>query len=496
MRAGTLVRELDWSTASGKHVTVRTCRLVSLEHRHVAAITYDVVVHDRPAPLVISSELLDRQDAGLGAAPEPGAVADPRRGARLTGRVLEPVVGRGRRPAPRATATGPANSRMTLGVGVDHLVETQAPLQTRNSVDDDGGAVVVSVDAQPGVPIRVTKFVAYQTSREVPPRELAERCGRTLDRVRRDGIEALLATQRANLDHFWDRADVRVDCGTRSARTQQAIRWNLFQLAQATGRVEGAGVPAKGLTRQAYEGHYFWDMEIYLIPFLALHAPADRAQPAELPPLHARAARASARASSASAARCSPGARSAARRLGELRGRHRAVPHQRGHRVRDPELRRRPRRRGLPRRGRRRDPRRDRPALVRPRLLLRRRRVPHPRRDRARRVHDGRQQQRVHEPDGAGEPLVRRGDDPAARGRPARRVHAALVHELELEPRGGRPSGSGPPPRCTSRSTSGAGSTRRTSSFLEREVWDLNARRPRTSRCCCTTTRSSSTATR
>ena len=44
-------------------------------------------------------------------------------------------------------------------------------------------------------------------------------------------------------------------------------------MLQATGRVENAGVPAKGLTGQAYEGHYFWDMEMYVLPFLIYTQP-------------------------------------------------------------------------------------------------------------------------------------------------------------------------------------------------------------------------------
>ena len=48
---------------------------------------------------------------------------------------------------------------------------------------------------------------------------------------------------------------------------------NLFQLFQATARAEGHGVPAKGLTGRGYEGHYFWDTEIYLLPFLTYTAP-------------------------------------------------------------------------------------------------------------------------------------------------------------------------------------------------------------------------------
>jgi len=54
---------------------------------------------------------------------------------------------------------------------------------------------------------------------------------------------------------------------------QQAIRFNLFQILQASARAEDTGVPAKGLTGQAYEGHYFWDTEIYLLPFLTYTSP-------------------------------------------------------------------------------------------------------------------------------------------------------------------------------------------------------------------------------
>ena len=32
-------------------------------------------------------------------------------------------------------------------------------------------------------------------------------------------------------------------------------------------------MPAKGLTGPGYEGHYFWDTEIYLFPFLAYTKP-------------------------------------------------------------------------------------------------------------------------------------------------------------------------------------------------------------------------------
>jgi alpha,alpha-trehalose phosphorylase len=38
-------------------------------------------------------------------------------------------------------------------------------------------------------------------------------------------------------------------------------------------RVEGHGVSAKGLTGRGYEGHYFWDTDVYVMPFLTYTSP-------------------------------------------------------------------------------------------------------------------------------------------------------------------------------------------------------------------------------
>ncbi len=273
MRAGTLTRELVWATDAGKHVRVRSRRIVSLEHRHLVAMTYEVTMLGEPAPVVVSSLVLNRQDAHLtGDLPEhrPG---DPRLATMLPHRVLNV---RAAEMAGQRILLGyqTTNSGMTLGIGVDHVIETACPFQVVGSLgDDETGEVLLTADAVPGVPIRITKYATYQTSRSIPVPELVDRCRRTLDRAVPDGFDVLAAAQRANLDRFWDRADVRVQARLNPVRQQQAVRWNLYQVAQASWRAEGAGVPAKGLTGQAYEGHYFWDTEVYVLPFLAYTQP-------------------------------------------------------------------------------------------------------------------------------------------------------------------------------------------------------------------------------
>jgi alpha,alpha-trehalose phosphorylase len=100
-----------------------------------------------------------------------------------------------------------------------------------------------------------------------------------MDRVTAQGFQQLLTAQNQYMDDFWRRSDVRIK-DVREDRTkrstveiQQAIRFNLFHMLQASARAEDAGVPAKGLTGKAYEGHYFWDTEIYVLPFLTYTSP-------------------------------------------------------------------------------------------------------------------------------------------------------------------------------------------------------------------------------
>jgi alpha,alpha-trehalose phosphorylase len=147
---------------------------------------------------------------------------------------------------------------------------TDNDYRTYTSADEDTGKMVYRVQAKRGQSIKITKAVAYHTSRGVPSRELVDRCRRTLDRVLEHGVEQEFAAQREWLDRFWERSDVVVHG---QPTLQQAIRWNLFQVAQAAARAEQSGVPAKGVTGTGYSGHYFWDTEIFVVPFLTYTSP-------------------------------------------------------------------------------------------------------------------------------------------------------------------------------------------------------------------------------
>ncbi|KIH77684.1 alpha,alpha-trehalose phosphorylase [Geoalkalibacter ferrihydriticus] len=271
MQSGTLDFEVLWETPSGKQVLIESRRLVSLEQRHVAAISYQVTVLNGDVPLVISSEIRE-------APPNQAGMEDPRQARGFAHQVLIPVHHQSneqRMVLGHRTAT----SGMTLGCGVDHRIETENPYAVDMSCDGKQGRVVFSVEARAGRPVQIFKFITYHSSRGgATPQELCERSERTLDRTLTAGFDHLLKQQRVFLEEFWRKADVQIEGDAEQAQRQagemqQALRWNLFQILQASARAEGTGIPAKGLTGQTYEGHYFWDTEIYLLPFLTYTEP-------------------------------------------------------------------------------------------------------------------------------------------------------------------------------------------------------------------------------
>jgi alpha,alpha-trehalose phosphorylase len=272
MKSGTLDREILWETPAGKQVLIRSRRLVSFENRHIAAISYSVTLLNADASIVISSEM---------SADEPTALRnpdDPRLAKSFSSRVLHPRASYAKdRRIVLCHAT--EKSHLTVACATDHTLETSSLHTDKTVYRDNFGQVIFTVDARAGSPIQLTKYIAYHSSGTASAEEL---CGLTewaLDRVTIQGFEQLLNSQEKYLDDFWSRSDVQIkdvrqDRLKRSTvEIQQAIRFNLFHMLQASARAEDAGVPAKGLTGKAYEGHYFWDAEIYVLPFLTYTSP-------------------------------------------------------------------------------------------------------------------------------------------------------------------------------------------------------------------------------
>jgi alpha,alpha-trehalose phosphorylase len=259
LKDGVYRRDVTWISPSGKRIRLRTTRLVSFMHRHLATVHYQLVAEDGDVEFVIASELINRQ-------PLPVQTSDPRLGEGFVGRVLHPT-GTEARDMRAILTFRTLGSELNLGCGMDHALHTDCACTSELSCTDDHASVVIKARGERGKPIRLTKHLSYHYLGHSNAHDIRAQTGWTLDRALKDGFPTLHEQQRVYVQTFWQRADVEIE-GGHFPRKQQSMRWNLFQLLQASARAEGCGIGARGLTGQTYEGHYFWDTEIYVVPFL------------------------------------------------------------------------------------------------------------------------------------------------------------------------------------------------------------------------------------
>jgi len=261
LRAGLLGRHVRWRSESGRAVEVRTQRVVSFVDRNLAAIHYEVEPLEEPLRIALQSNLVaDRAERG-----EP---RDPRAGHPLhTALESRLAVEHGLRVV---LAHATRRSGLALAAGMEHVLVADGDAETLTQVEPDLGRVTISVALEPGRPLRLVKLLAYHWSSVQSVEWLRDEVDASLENALAQGFAGLVASQRAYLDSFWERADVELDG---DPEIQQALRFALFHVLQASARTEGRAIPAKGLTGPGYDGHTFWDAEAFLLPLLTYLLP-------------------------------------------------------------------------------------------------------------------------------------------------------------------------------------------------------------------------------
>ncbi|HET6964406.1 MAG TPA: glycosyl hydrolase family 65 protein [Acidimicrobiales bacterium] len=260
MRAGVLERQARWTSPAGKTVEVRSTRLVSLTQRAVVAISYEVRAVD-PVLVVLQSELVANETP-------PDLGHDPRSTAVLEKPLICEETVTHRHGAVMVHRT--RRSGLQIGAAMDHEIHGPEDTQVDTDAAHDVARLTVATRLSAGETLRLVKFVTYGWSSERTRPALHDQVVAALAGARRVGWDGVLAEQRAFLDGFWEGADVEVDG---DPQVQQAVRFGLFHILQASARGEQRPVPAKGLTGPGYDGHTFWDSETYVLPVLTYTFP-------------------------------------------------------------------------------------------------------------------------------------------------------------------------------------------------------------------------------
>jgi trehalose/maltose hydrolase-like predicted phosphorylase len=260
-RQGILHRRVIWESPQGRQVQVEVQRLVLHTRRHLALIRFRFTPLNFDGPIMLTS-LIDgavRQSEH--------AEDDPRLGTQFKGEVLR--LEREEFAADLAMIQHrTVTTQFAVGCGIRNSLDTLAICQPYSSEKSIG--FVYQIEGSRGVPITLDKFMAYATSLDSEAGQVLPAVLVELNEAARVGFDALCLEQIDYMRDFWDAADIEIEG---DHLLQRGIRFNMFHLLQGAGKDGRTNIAAKGLTGLGYEGHYFWDTEVYMLPFFLYTRP-------------------------------------------------------------------------------------------------------------------------------------------------------------------------------------------------------------------------------
>ena len=266
MKDGILERKLTWTASSGKMTEIHIFRLVSFARKNIMAIRYQV----RPVNYAGTVEFVSKMQADV---ENHTRKTNPIVDYGPFGRRLDPDKVKAENDISYYEGTT-KGSHLTVACGSVHELWCDGQTVTDVNWMAEAGEMDtvsrVSLSAKEGECVTLDKFICYSTSLDMEKEKLEAFVQDELAAAKSEGYEKLKEQQKSYMQDFWKTADVEIKG---NEELQQGLHFNLFHIIQSAGRDGKTGMGAKGLSGEGYEGHYFWDTEMYVLPVLIYTEP-------------------------------------------------------------------------------------------------------------------------------------------------------------------------------------------------------------------------------
>jgi alpha,alpha-trehalase len=262
LRFAVLTRRFRVRDAAGRITEVTERRFAAMHAPHVCALQTRITAENWRGRLTIRSgidtavrnSLVDRYRELSGCHLKPENVTRP-----AADTVLAVVRTRQSR-IPIAMA-----ARTRLCKNETHLLGSSHPVEESGLIGNDA-----DVELTVGESVTVEKIATLFTGRDRAVSGPDDQARRELDTI--DDVDTLFSRHATAWEHLWTRLRIDPDGNASAARTLRLHLLHLVQTLSPNTVDLDAGVPARGLTGEAYRGHVFWD-EMFVLPVLNLRFP-------------------------------------------------------------------------------------------------------------------------------------------------------------------------------------------------------------------------------
>jgi beta-phosphoglucomutase family hydrolase len=267
LRRGLLLRCIRFEDGRGRQSTLEERRLVSMGTMHLGALELALTADNWTAGVTVRSAI-------------DGRVVNA--GARLyrefNNKHLEPLEGQvfEEDSVHLLVRTSQSNLHVAQAVRTQVFKNGQRLDVRRRTIEERSYiAQELTVDLEQGETLVLEKLASLHSSRDPATSECGLQAKKAVSRAR--DFDAELMSHRHAWQHLWHQFDVHIEPAAHGfmVNVPMLLRLHMFHLLQAVSPNSiglDIGVPARGWTGEAYQGHVFWD-ELFIFPFFNYRMP-------------------------------------------------------------------------------------------------------------------------------------------------------------------------------------------------------------------------------
>jgi trehalose/maltose hydrolase-like predicted phosphorylase len=267
LRRGVLFRTVDFEDGHGRRSTLKERRLVSMANMHLGALELALTAENWSARVTVRSAI-DARVVNAGA----------KLYRKFNNKHLEALAGGiiGEDTVYMLVRTCQSNIHVAQAARTQAFVNGELRERRRRVIEEPryvGHELMI--DLRQGETLVLEKLASFHTSRDQAISEPVVAARKAIARAAR--FDTVMAEHVIAWKHLWRRFDVHMQPAEPGFKLNvpMLLRLNMFHLLQAVSPnsiVLDIGVPARGWTGEAYQGHIFWD-ELFIFPFLNYRMP-------------------------------------------------------------------------------------------------------------------------------------------------------------------------------------------------------------------------------